>query len=424
MEDCKQWILRRQMYLFPVLDIILNGINYFFHIITSWYLVSSEYGAFNALLAVLTILMVSGISFQTCVANIVSASETKEQQVRLKMMTMGAVYTLSIALVLIIFRQGAIGITRGSTLSVFLVLLIFIVNVFLSIQRGVMQGKKHFVKLNASFYIEVLSKLGFLVLVLPIVSSKEVGLAAILVGMCASLLHSLLVEPYKIELFQGKTAYAISDAQKSEWTQLAMSLGTIFIANFFLYFFTSVDILFINYYLPESSGNYAVIIRYSQLIFFAGASCQAVFLPYLSKARENMPQFRIYLKWQIILLSVLGVGALVGYKWILPPTVGLLFGDQYAAISNLMIYGALVYICLLFSYQMVNVFIVLNEKKYIVDLLVAGLFQVVALTVFRQSIISILLSECVIFLLLFIKLFFRVRQKVTQLDQAVAEVFE
>lgn len=67
--------------LFPILDVSLNGVNYFAHIFSSWYLAQNIYGNLNALLSFLSILIVTGISFQTLVAKEVSRKSFFSQNI-------------------------------------------------------------------------------------------------------------------------------------------------------------------------------------------------------------------------------------------------------------------------------------------------------------------------------------------------------
>ena len=49
-------VKKYQAMLFPVFDIALNGLNYFFQIFISWYLIPESYGVLNSLLSFLAII--------------------------------------------------------------------------------------------------------------------------------------------------------------------------------------------------------------------------------------------------------------------------------------------------------------------------------------------------------------------------------
>lgn len=408
MGEFSLWIKKKQMYLFPVLDILLNGVNYFYHIYMSWFLMQSEYGIFNALLAVLAMLMVSGISLQTFVAN-KGASQVEEMDViRYRAMLVAGVYIATIGILIWIFKAWILVFTRGQGTDLMILLAIFSLNALLSIQRGVLQGKRKFTHLNGSFYSEVLSKLILLMLLLPSYPYLGTGLLSICFGMFISLIHSLWCEPIKLTVSQAVWGQFLNNRQC--WKEQFTSLGTIFASNFSLYFFTSVDMLIVNFYMPEVSGNYAVIMRYSQLVLFAGMSCLTVFLPYLSKVSAQMNLLRRQLRVQLSILAGGSIIAIGGYLLVLPLTVTLFFGQQYTEAANLLVYGAIVYIALLFSYHMTNVLVVMGEKNYVLDLLGICILQIVVLTFNQQSLQSLLLSEGAVFLLLFVRLLMRVKK--------------
>lgn len=146
----KKLILKYQERIFPVLDIGLNGVNYLFHVFCSWYVSQQDYGQLNALLSILAVLLVAGITFQTY-----TAKEVAQNGVTAKRIYKTAfLYIAVLTLMFLGLLEEIIVFTRSSHLSLALLFGVFILNLFLSILRGIFQGEKQFFNLNMNFYIE------------------------------------------------------------------------------------------------------------------------------------------------------------------------------------------------------------------------------------------------------------------------------
>ena len=74
-------------------------------------------------------------------------------------------------------------LTKGSIVSVILVVFIYFVNVFLCLLRGVFQGENRFLLINYSMYTEVFGKMIFLFIFLPMFKNIEIILLSVLIGM-------------------------------------------------------------------------------------------------------------------------------------------------------------------------------------------------------------------------------------------------
>ncbi len=352
--EVKSLILKHQAKVFPVLDIALNGVNYFFHIFCSWYLTQRNYGTLNALLSILAILLVTGISFQTF-----TAKEVARRGVGAKRIYKTAfVYVGVICCFFLIFSKYIGNFTRGSNIALGITLSIFLLNLFLSILRGIFQGEKQFFNLNINFYIEVLSKIVFLAIFLPRFNRIEVVLLSVVFGMFTAMIHGIVKLKIKKVVVRGEGSI----------TPVAKQTILIFLSNFFIYYFTSIDMIIINYNLSSVSGIYAVVLRYSQIILFVSFSLITVFIPNLSSEAGNRSSFGEKARKYFFILLGIQLLMLAAYETILPLSVDYLFGPQYVMASSHLLKGAFMYIALVDSFYLVNLNIILDRKKYILPL--------------------------------------------------------
>lgn len=352
--EVKSLILKHQAKVFPVLDIALNGVNYFFHIFCSWYLTQRNYGTLNALLSILAILLVTGISFQTF-----TAKEVARKGVGAKRIYKTAFIYVAVICFFFLAFAGRIGnFTRGSHMALGITLSIFLLNLFLSILRGIFQGEKQFLNLNINFYIEVLSKILFLVIFLPRFNRIEVVLLSVVFGMFTAMLHGIVKLKIRRVVVRGEGSI----------TPVAKQTILIFLSNFFIYYFTSIDMIIINYNLSSISGIYAVVLRYSQIILFVSFSLITVFIPNLSSEAGDRKIFKERARKYFFILLGIQLLMLVAYETVLPVSVEYLFGNQYGVASDHLLKGAFMYIALVDSFYLANLNIILDRKKYILPL--------------------------------------------------------
>ncbi len=389
-------LLRHQARIFPFLDIALNAFNYLYHIYVSWYLVPGNYGILNALLGLSVILMVSGIAFQNFMARNRSASG--DVPVRGRIFFSGLAIWGGIPPVLLLGGSFWIAeFTRSSFKSVLLLSLLYIIHLTLSALRGIIQGKRHFLALNVSFYIEVGVKLTLLYFLLPIYRSVEIALAVIVIGMAASLIHAFFFLRSQGE-FQPSESSELS--RTIRLTVIMQGVSILYAANLVLYLFTSLDILLVNYRFPKDAGMFAVLQKYGQISFFAGSSLMTVMLPSLGASLPSMKNFSgVLRRFALILLSGL-VAMILAYRFVLPWTVKPIFGEAYAAAADYLVLSGLTYAFLVIALFFSTSLIALNKKVYVPILALGALLLIPGLLIVPAPVINVFKMQIGIYLTL------------------------
>lgn len=409
MVKLSSYVKKYQDLVFPVLDIALNGLNYFFHIFVSWYLIPTDYGILNSLLSLSSILFVFGISFQVYTAKSV-AKDISIREFSKKTFSSVFFLVMIVSFVLLAFIVPISRFTRGSSIALILVFSTFVVNAFLSVHRGIFQGKQEFLSLNFSFYAEVVSKTLFLLIFLRIFKNIEAALFSILLGMTISLFHSMYVQSHLLSMDFFKTFS--NDLKSNGFFKDLKNIIQIFFANFFLYFYTSIDVILVNYFLPERSGIYAVVIRYSQILLFVIFSIITVFLPYLSATFEDRDLFRKKVRrYFTIILSIEVIFAFL-YLFVFPPTIEIFFGIDYAPAASFLFLGCLSYSSLVLSFFMVNVFLVSENKNYLKYLFLCSISITSLYILFHDSLIQIFTISIVSYFILFLSLLIDIRKEI------------
>jgi len=388
--NIKRLVLKYQEKLFPFLDIGLNGVNYLFHVFCSWYVSQQDYGTLNALLSILAILLVKGISFQTYTAKEISQNGVTAKRVY----KVAFIYVAILTGVFLILIEHLLNFTRSSYISLSLLFLVFFLNLFLSILRGIFQGEKQFFNLNMNFYIENLAKVFFVLILLPRYNHIYIVLLGLVFGMGGGVVHGIL----KLKI--GTLIVRNQD----KIVPVAKSLGIIYLSNFFIYYCTSMDMVIFNYKLHEISGIYAVVLRYSQIILFVSFSLITVFIPNLSSAVKNRPKFNLKVKKYFMLLVGIQFVLLITYKTILPISVQYLFGPKYLEAANYLFMGSIMYCMLVNSFYLININIILERRIYILSLGSIAVLYTVFLLKYGTNIILFLKGGIFFYTVLFLLL--------------------
>ncbi len=382
-------VKKYQAMLFPVFDIALNGLNYFFQIFISWYLIPENYGVLNSLLSFLAIILVVGIAFQTYTAK--EFAKNRSMEFNFDEIFKSALFYISIVFAVLVVTSPFIhAFTRGSYLAIILVMLISLVNIFLSILRGIFQGSEEFFNLNKSFYIEVITKMLFILVVIKMFHNVEAVLLSILVGMVIATIYGLVKNRSKLKM--------------SKYSLVNMNIKThylrvfkVIIANFFFYFFTSIDMIMVNFYLPRESGIYAVILKYSQVLQFVALSIMTVFVTILSNSLNNKVEFYNNVKKLFSLILVMSIGALVFYKSVVPSTVEMFFGTVYKEAGEYLWMGIIPYIFMIYTFLIININVVLERTRYLWILFIGAILITILITIFHTNIQSIFIIESIFY---------------------------
>jgi len=386
MDILKQKVIKFQGHLFPVLDALINAFNLMVHIYTSWMITKNEYGILNAVFSFITLIMVTGVSLQIYVAKMIADPMwTDEQFYSLKKYCQNII--LKIGGLLLISLPLTKRLLRVNYSILILVIFIFITNGFVSIYRGVYQGKKQFLLLSRSFYIEAIIKLMSIVVLLFLYREKTFAVIGVLIG----LMGALYVDHRKI----GSLMKATDREMKVD-----KQFGRIFSANFFYYYLTATTLIITNYFLPSQSGIFAVSIKYSQVYMHVGFSIITVLVPVLSKYKYDSKVFRQWLNRFITLCISGGLVALTLYKTVFPKTIDWLFGTTYIEAQEYIFLQAISYFAFVIASYFVTMEIIQDRKSYLKYLILGSIGLTIGLLFNHQNLQQIVIVELLTFSLI------------------------
>ncbi|MBP6126491.1 MAG: oligosaccharide flippase family protein [Leptotrichiaceae bacterium] len=390
----KNEVLKKyQHYFFIFFDLFLNIFNYFFHIFIAWYIIPHEYGLLNSLLSIASILFVVGISLQLFVSKSIA---NKMNKISLLDISSFSLVTLPIITIILLFFMPYLQIlTNSNKVSIFLLILIYFINTYLCLLRGIFQGDNKFLYINISMYIEVFTKMILLILFLPIYKNIYVVLISIFLGMVSSLIFSIMKNKNKFNQFK---------LDFSKYWIIGKELSIIIFSNVFLYFFTAFDMIYTNKFLSEFSGVYAVILRLAQLITFAYSSLFVLLNPWISDKVNDIKRLKISLKKYSFLFIVLNIFILTVYYYLVPKLIPFLFGYNYRVASNFVGLESIAYILLAMSFFLVNLCIQLTSKGHLLILSCSCILLGTSFFIYGKTIENIIKAQIFSYFFMFITL--------------------
>lgn len=390
-----------QAMIFPVLDVMLNGVNFIIIMLVSYYISPKGYGILSAHLALASILFIVGISIQTYVAKEITNHTEADLRQHFKFIIRRIILILNGTMILL--SPLLIHILKGQIYTIILVMVMLDANIILGYKRGVLQGKFRFFQLNINFYIEVLSKLCLILLLLPRYRTYETALLGFTIGMGLALLHSIYIERGTVKHHTPLKLVGKSKIGKQIWH--------IGMGHLFIYFMTGMNIIVINYRFEESAAAYALSTKFSLLVVAVGFSIITVILPYASKYKDQPKYFEKFVyKSVIALIGFLGL-ITVFYKVALPTIVPYLFKEGYTEMIDYVVIQSFAYVFLGSSYFLIHMLMLQGNRKYITALVAFGSLFTLLLTTLIKTVTMVVYAELAIYITLLIILLMIFKRK-------------
>ncbi|SOC11314.1 O-antigen/teichoic acid export membrane protein [Ureibacillus xyleni] len=378
---------KNQHSIYMIIDIFLNGIIFLLSFYMSWMFSQGEFGKLNALLSFLALTYVLGLSFQMYVTKVVQTNESNFVDIlesAKKLVFLLLVPFLLVTPILSYFL-------KATPISVGIIGLITATSIFLCMERGIIQGQERFIHLSISLCIDIGIKSIVIVPLLLVTTSIPLVLLATLLGHLGAYIFCRIINRHhynREKIFQTK------------FIVIYRSIWSIFTAQFFFYFFTSIDMVIVNHYLTEKAGIYAITIKLGQLYLTFGLALLFLWFPKMVREKGD----RIKLKKSVIkcLTLVLFGGCLLSIlyhiwvsKWIV-----FFFPTDYIEIQKYIGFSGLIYTFLLVSIILTHFFIAYDSKRYIKVFAFVAVFYLTLTSCFHDKLIHVMVVQLLTYLLM------------------------
>lgn len=397
----KKKISSEQLFMISVL--IVNGGNYLYNLLLGRILGPALFADAAVLITFLLTLSFVAMTFQLVTAKFSILFRAKTFKRFVSSMYKSALFIgIFLGVLIIIFSSELQQLFNTSSSSMFVVFGFGVpIYFFMSINRGVFQGKKEFKSLSITYQTEMLSRLLVTFALILIFGIESPILIAI--GIVISFVFGMI--PFKLKTFSLQRITRIRDVYKKQ-------IKTFFILTAF-YELTQIiinnsDILLVKHYFESyEAGLYASLALIGRMVYFIAWMFVMLLLPkviHLKKeGKRTSPVLFKYIGY-ITILSCIIITSCV----LFPETiVKILFGDSYLQISSLLWKYALA--TSIFAISNIFAYYYLSLDKYI-PVIISGIFgmlQVILIIWFHESLEQVVHVQIfAMFLLLIVQLIF------------------
>lgn len=321
--------------VFFIGSIAVAILNYIFHPIMSRMMSVEDFGEVQALISMTYIVSIFAIIFGTIAVNIVSNRDTSSdkhikilsQLYKLALYVIGA-FAIGIILLSPYLKQTLQFESSLSFLPLALGMLVGIPFIFYS---SYLKGIKDFGAMSLAGIIASSGKIFFAVILVFFGWRVFGAVSAFALATLSALFYTLYKTRGKFRL-SWREKFVYSPEIKKEFSY---GLLIFFSLGFVTFLYTS-DVIFVKYFFPpETAGLYSGIATIARIIFFATASVAGVILPTI-KMKASYEENSAVMKKALIIITLMGIGALSVFFFFPSLIISLLIGEKYLALVNLL----------------------------------------------------------------------------------------
>ena len=377
--------------IFMVSTIVVNAGNYFYNLILGRILGPKAFADAALLITLLLMLSFLGMTFQIVTAKYAVLFQGKQFQLFLRKISRIA---LVIGFVLsICFGLGSSFLKDVLNTSNSAIFIIFSVGIpiyfFMSVNRGIYQGKDAFNQLSLTYQSEMVSRLILTLVLLLLFPFLD---ASIVVASCIVLSFILGVFPFKRSYYKSVEA----SIKKIDFKPVITFLLITAFYEFTQIIINNSDIILVKHYFENhQAGLYASLALIGRVVYFMAWMFVMILLPkVIRRKQEGLDTLPILFKYvgYIGLISVVIILATLIFPELI---VKLMFGEAYLSVSNLLWQYAVA--TALFALANIFAYYFLSLKKYIPVVIsgLLGLTQIGLIMLFHRDLKQVIAMQII-----------------------------
>ena len=394
----------RQGLIFMIGNFTAAVMGYLYHLFMGRLLAPAEYAIVASLLSLFIIISVPANTIQTVVMRYTAQYQAQrniqginwlERFLGLRMFWAGCV-------VAAVFLALSPWISRflniGSVYPVAIVGLVFIFSFLSPVYRGILQGLQKFKDVCWSLIGEALVKLGAAVALVWLGFQAGGAVAAVVLGVVAGLLIAWQLT---------KRRERVAGEQPTRIKELFAYTVPVVITLLILALLYNIDVILVKHYFPgDEAGHYAALSQLGKIIVFGTGAIAGVMFPMVVEKFEKKQNYAPVLWKSIGIVGLLSGIATVVYFLAPKFIIGLLYGPEYLALSDLLGYVAIFMTLYAVLNILIQFFISIKSYRFLIWLGLGIVAQVLLIIFYHRTISQVIivmdLSLAAITALLFI----------------------
>ena len=377
-------------FWFGLSSIFLNVLNYAYVLLALHYLSKEEFGAFNALVGMLTLATIAANPLQLQVTKTVALTDGPLLRKHLAGVLAGTLKLVLVALLAVALASTQLGsLLNVPADAVILVGVVSAVSVLATLAVGISSG------LRALSFQAALGIAASITKFLCAFSLFEVGfkLGAGLAGYFAGFALTVAVTWYMLRNWE-RPRKILEQRESSGDSVVVLVFSYLFIAAPF-----NLDQILVQILNSEISGDYAALVTLGKLAFFASIPFQLVLYSYLANSRNAQQQLRFL--WAGLALTLGSALVLTVILWFGGRAlVGLLLAPGYANVADWVGVYSLGVCGYVFANAVVSLAIVRGDARILVPTVAATITQIALFHFRHETLEQIVINQLLSFALL------------------------
>ena len=382
-------------------SMIVNVINYLFHLVLGRSLGPADYGVAVSLISFLAILSLPLSTITTVVTKYSSESYALKKYGQIaylykKINKYLLIIGIALVALIIIFANQIGNFLQIEPLYIRLVSIFLIFAFLASVTRGILQGVKKFKSYTYNLIIEVAVKLIFF-LILFYFGLKITGFIYAFVGsMAIAYLISLLpikkfisasLEKINLRSFFGYSTYAL------------LALSTVSALTYF-------DVLLVKHYFSaEEAGYYAALATVGKIVLFLAMPIITVMFPYISEAHTKNERHFHLLAQTTGIICLMSAAVLAAYYFFPELIIKILYGSKFIVVSNYLFLFGLAMFMLTLVNILIYYFLSIKKLSFVWIVILSAVGELLLIYFRHGNIQTIIYNLLITFSFLFVSLF-------------------
>ncbi len=381
-----QWIT--PAFIFMVSTMLVNAGNYGYNLVLGRVLSPAQFSEAGLIITLFLATSFLAMTFQIVATKYtIDLSCDLEETFRTWIAKLSLIVGGVLALLLLLFYSTISEFFNLSDSKSLIVLALMLPLFFLmSVKRGFLQGKEHFLSLSTSYQVEMWGRLMITLILYYFFSFSIDFLISIAVMESVVLGYMVIKEPVKIKW----------NVLFPEWKRVIQFTlltagyeGAQILINY-------ADILLVKHYFdPTSAGLYTSMALIGRMIYFMTWMVVMILIPRVLKLRNEGGDYRgALVRYFMLIASFSGVLNFFAFLFA-EEIVETLFGSSYLPVASLLWQYGLATMLFSLANLLIYYFLSLDHKFPVFVAMIFGLFQVLMLTTFNDSLGQIILVQIV-----------------------------
>jgi O-antigen/teichoic acid export membrane protein len=375
----------------------VNIINYIYHLLMGRILGPVDYGILASIFSVLYIIGIVPQSGSMAIVKFVSSakSETELKHVYRGINLFIFRFALGISFfVLLISPLIAKFLNIGNYVMIALVAPLLFINLTTLVNQATSQGRLKFYGFVIPNVVSAIGKLILGLLFVYIGWSVFGAVAAILIAGTLAYFSS----GYYVKDLLGNKDY-----KKFDLKSFLKYAGPVLVqALAFTSLFTTDLILVKHFFSPFEAGLYAALSMLGKIIYFAVSPITSAMFPIISGRKAKGEKYLKIFLFSLLSTALIALGIISLYGLFPRLAIGLLYGQAYLTAQKELIWMGVFMFFYTISFTLVNFMLSIGKTKIVYLPLVAAIVQIVAISIWHNSIMQVIQILIVISSVLFL----------------------